>query len=39
MARVYWDRPASDRNGGASDPSLAQTIYFAVEQPTPTPYG
>jgi hypothetical protein len=37
MAKVYWDRPANDTSDSATDPSLAQTIYFAVEQPTPTP--
>ena len=37
MAKIYWDRPANDKGDSASDPSLAQTIYFAVEQPTPTP--
>jgi hypothetical protein len=37
MAKVYWDRPANDTSDSATDPSLAQIIYFAVEQPTPTP--
>jgi hypothetical protein len=37
MAKVYWDRPANDTSNSSSDPSLAQTIYFAIEQPTPTP--
>jgi hypothetical protein len=37
MAKLYWDRPASDTSNSNSDPSLAQTIYFAIEQPTPTP--
>jgi hypothetical protein len=37
MAKVYWDRPAGDTSNSSSDPSLAQTIYFAIEQPTPTP--
>ena len=37
MAKIYWDRPANDKSDSSSDPSLAQTIYFAVEQPTPTP--
>jgi hypothetical protein len=37
MARVYWDRPDNDTSDQAHDPRLAQTIYFAVEQPTPTP--
>jgi hypothetical protein len=37
MAKVYWDRPANDTSDSVTDPSLAQIIYFAVEQPTPTP--
>jgi hypothetical protein len=37
MAKIYWDRPANDNSDSTSDPSLARTIYFAVEQPTPTP--
>jgi hypothetical protein len=37
MAKIYWDRPANDTSDSNSDPSLAQIIYFAVEQPTPTP--
>jgi hypothetical protein len=37
MARIYWDRPDNDTSDQAHDPRLAQTIYFAVEQPTPTP--
>ena len=37
MAKIYWDRPANDNSDSSTDPSLAQTIYFAVEQPTPTP--
>jgi hypothetical protein len=37
MAKVYWDRPANDSSDSSTDPSLAQTIYFAIEQPTPTP--
>jgi hypothetical protein len=37
MAKIYWDRPDNDTGNQASDPRLAQTIYFAIEQPTPTP--
>jgi hypothetical protein len=37
MAKIYWDRPDNDTSDSANDPHLAQTIYFAVEQPTPTP--
>jgi hypothetical protein len=31
MAKIYWDRPANDKNDGASDPSLARTISFIIE--------
>jgi hypothetical protein len=37
MVKVYWDRPAGEINDTPDDPHLAQTLYFAVEQPTPTP--
>jgi hypothetical protein len=37
MAKVYFDRPDSDRNDDPSDASLAATIYFAVAAPTPVP--
>jgi hypothetical protein len=33
MARVYWDRPATDLNTGADDPALAETIVFGVYAP------
>lgn len=36
MAKIYYDRPANDVGDSPTDPSLAQTIYFAVEAPTPT---
>jgi hypothetical protein len=36
-AKIYWDRPASAQGDSADAQSLAQTIYFAVAQPTPTP--
>jgi hypothetical protein len=36
MAKIYWDRPASDSSDSNSDPSLAQTISFTIEQPTPS---
>jgi len=31
MAKIYWDRPANDKNDGDSDPSLARTISFVIE--------
>jgi hypothetical protein len=37
MARIYWDRPDNDTSDQAHDPRLAQTIYFALQQSTPTP--
>jgi hypothetical protein len=38
MARIFWDRPASDTNPPATDPAIAATIIFAVLEPaTPTP--
>jgi hypothetical protein len=36
MAKIYWDRPASDNSDSENDPSLAQTISFTIEQPTPS---
>src|SRR5262249_32904025 len=37
MAKVYFDRSANDKGDDPNDPSLAATIYFAVESPTPVP--
>lgn len=37
MVKIYWDRPGGDTSDKADDPHLAQTLYFAIEQPTPTP--
>jgi hypothetical protein len=37
MAKIYWDKPASDTGDGATNPYLAQTLYFAIEPPAPTP--
>jgi hypothetical protein len=37
VAKIYWDRPANDTSDSNSDPSLAQTISFVIEQPTPIP--
>lgn len=37
MARIYWDRPASDTSESPTDPHLAQTIIFAIEPPAPVP--
>jgi len=34
MAKIYFDRPDSDKGDDPNDPSLAATIYFAVG-PTP----
>jgi hypothetical protein len=39
MAKIYWDRPASDTSDSNSDPSLAQTISFTIERPTPSAAG
>jgi hypothetical protein len=36
MAKIYWDRQANDISNSDTDPSLAWTIYFAIEQPTPS---
>jgi hypothetical protein len=37
MARIYWDRSASDTSTGPNDPALAATIVFGVFEPaTPT---
>jgi hypothetical protein len=36
MARVYWNRPASDTSDSANDPYLAESINFAVLPPSPT---
>ncbi|MGZ3673201.1 MAG: hypothetical protein ACXVCO_02735 [Ktedonobacterales bacterium] len=36
-AKIYIDRPASDKSDDPKDPALADTIYFAVEMPTPAP--
>lgn len=36
MAKIYYNRPATDVGDSPTDPSLAATIYFAVEEPTPT---
>lgn len=37
MAKVYFNRPASDTGDSPTDPSLAATIYFAVYTTLPTP--
>jgi hypothetical protein len=37
MAQIYWNRPANDTSDSGSDSSLAQTLLFTIEQPTPTP--
>ncbi len=37
MVKVYFDKPANDKGDDPKDPSLAATIYFAVEMPTPVP--
>jgi hypothetical protein len=37
MAKVYVDKPDSDKGDDPKDPALAATIYFAVEMPTPVP--
>lgn len=36
MAKIYFDRPTSDTGDNPADPTLAQTIYFAVVQSTGT---
>ncbi len=37
MVKVYWDQPGSDTSTAATDPALAQTLYFAVQPPVATP--
>lgn len=34
-AKIYIDRPATDKTDDPKDPTLAGTIFFAVEMPTP----
>ncbi|HLZ21203.1 MAG TPA: hypothetical protein VKQ30_03675 [Ktedonobacterales bacterium] len=36
MAKIYFDRPASDTTDSPTDPTLAQTISFQIVQPTGT---
>lgn len=36
MAKIYFDRPATDSGDSPTDSSLAQTILFAIVQPTGT---
>jgi hypothetical protein len=37
MARIYWNRPASDTSTAPNDPNLAATIIFGIYEPaTPT---
>ena len=37
MAKLFIDRPPNDKGTDPADPTLADTIYFAVEMPTPAP--
>ncbi|MGH2515837.1 MAG: hypothetical protein ACRDHP_09290 [Ktedonobacterales bacterium] len=36
MAKIYFDRPASDKGDSPTDPTLAQTIRFLIVQPAGT---
>lgn len=36
-AEIYIDRPANDTGDDPKNPTLADTIFFAVEMPTPAP--
>lgn len=36
IAKIYFDRPSTDTGDNPNDPALAQTIYFAVLEPSGT---